>query len=58
MRRDPNAIHQCERCPWRGTWDQHAMNPRQGYKVCPRCWHQGYDCLTYEVKPTEPTDAK
>lgn len=45
-------IWQCPRCryeaPARQGW---SINPRQGYAVCPTCWHHGYDIVPRTKTP-------
>ena len=41
---EPERFH-CPRRRWTGTRDQCGRNTRQGWLVCPACWHQGYDII-------------
>jgi hypothetical protein len=44
---DPDQMQpmRCD-CGWRGLRRDQTLHPRQGFRVCPRCWRNGYERMT------------
>lgn len=55
LERDPDEILECV-CRWRGKRRDLTLHPRQGFGVCPRCWHCGVERIPSSLQQGSKLD--